>query len=172
MKNTAYLTILLITVISIFSCNSQKTGNDESKFYIAKRNFGRLSNQIEKAKLDSLIAALPYSKLGVYSSNDSIINVASKILKDDLKSKGLNFNKFIIYEIDKDSDSILVFHLNHYDYFVYEYNWEKLNSDLAKVPTAEGFYETVPPITGNVSGHEGWYKVNIESKKVEISYAQ
>jgi len=172
MKNTAYRTILLITVISIFSCNSQKTSNVESDFYIAKRKFGRVSNQIEKVKLDSLIASLPYSRLGDYNSNDSIINVALKILKDDLQSKGLNFNNFIIYEIDKDSDSILVFHLNHCDYLVYKYNWAKLNSALAKVPTAEGIYETVPPITGNVSGHEGWYKVNIELKKIEISYAR
>ena len=172
MKNTAYLTILLVTVISIFSCNRQKTSNVESDFYIAKRNFGRVSNQIEKAKLDSLISSLPYSRLENYSSNDSIINLASNILKYDLQSKGLNLNKFIIYEIDKDSDSILVFHLNHCDYFVYKYNWEKLNSDLAKKPTTEGVYETVPPATGNVSGHEGWYKVYIESKKIEISYAQ
>lgn len=172
MKNTAYIIILLISVLSHSSCNRQKTSKIESEYYTTKRDFGRISNKIEKAKLDSLIVSLPYSRLGDYSSNDSIIIKASKVLKDDLHSKGLNLNKFIIYEIDKDSDSILVFHLNHCDYLVYKYNWEKLNSDLAKKITTEGVSETVPPITGNVSGHEGWYKVNIESKTIEISYAQ
>jgi len=172
MKNKAYIIILLFSVLSFSSCNRQKTSNNESEYYTAKRDFGRVSNKIEKAKLDSLIVSLPYFRLGDYSSNDSIIIEASKILKDDLQSKGLNLNKFIIYEIDKDSDSILVFHLNHCDYFVYKYNWEKLNRELAKKATTEGVYETEPPITGNVSGHGGWYKVNTESKKIEISYAQ
>lgn len=172
MKNLAYIIILLISVFSFSSCNRQKTSNVESEYYTAKRDFGRVSNKIEKAKLDSLIASLPYSRLGDYSSNDSIIIEASKILKYDLQSKGLNLNKFIIYEINKDNDSVLGFHLNHCDYFIYKYNLEKLNSDLSKTTTSEGIYEVVPPITGNVSGYEGQYKVNLESKRVEIIYAQ
>jgi len=172
MKNMTILKILLITVIAFFSCSPQKTRNDVSDFYIAKSDFGRVSNRIEKTKLDSLIALLPYSKLSNFSSNDSIINMASKILKDNLQSKELNLNEFIVNDIRIDFDSVLVFYLNHCDYLVYNYNLEKLNSELSKETISEGSFEAVPPITGNVSGHEGWYKVNIESKKIEISYAQ
>ncbi len=172
MKNTDYLKIILVTIVTFFSCSGQQNKNEKNNFYIAQRDFGRVSNQIEKTKLDSLINLLPYSLLGTFNSNDSLTNMASKILKDDLQSKGMNVNEFFIYEINVDNDSILVFHLDHLDYLIYKYNLEKLNSVLSKKQIAEGTYETVPPITGNVSGHEGWYKVNFESNEVEIIFGQ
>ena len=93
-------------------------------------------------------------------------------MKTDLRSKGLNPNEFIIYEIESVNDSILGFHLNHIDSYVYNYNRDKLISYLSRKHTGEGFIEEVPPITGNISGHEGWYIVNLEKENIQISHAQ
>jgi len=172
MKNTTILKLLLITVIAFFSCNPQKTKNGTSDFYIAKRDLGSVSNQIEKTKLDSIINQLPYWRLSDFKTADLHESLATKILITDFREKGLNTNEFIILGIFKTSDSTLMFHLDHFDSFIYKYNLDKLNEELSKKPTDDGYIEEMPPVTGNISGYEGWYTVNLESKKIDINYAQ
>lgn len=172
MKNTLILKILLITVVAFFSCNSQKTRKGASDFYIAKKDFGRVSNRIEKTKLDSIINQLPYWKLSDFKTTDLHESLAAEILITDFRAKDLSTNEFLIFGIFKTNDSTLMFHLDHFDSFVYKYNLEKLNTELSEKPTDDGYTEEIPPITGNISGYEGWYTVNLESKRIDINYAQ
>lgn len=172
MKNTTILKILLITVVAFFSCSPQKTRNGENDFYIAKRDFGSVSNRIEKTKLDSIINQLPYWKLGDFKTADFHESLATEILITDFRKKNLNTNEFIILGILKTSDSTLMFHLDHFDSFIYKYNLDKLNEELSKKPPDDGYIEEIPPATGNISGYEGWYTVNLESKNIDINYAQ
>ena len=172
MKNKTILKILLIAVVTFFSCSQQKTKKGTSDFYIAKRDFGSVSNRIEKTKLDSIINQLPYWKLGAFKTADLHESLAREILITDFRKKDLNANEFIILGIFKTSDSTLIFHLDHFDSFIYKYNLDKLNEELSKKPTADGYIEEMPPVTGNISGYEGWYTVNLESENIDINYAQ
>lgn len=172
MKNTTILKILLIAVVAFSSCNPQKTRNDGSDFYIAKRDFGRVSNRIEKTKLDSIINQLPYWKLSEFKTADLHESLATEILINDFREKTLNTNEFVIFGIFKTSDSTIMFHLDHFDSFIYKYNLDKLNTELSKKPLDGGYVEEMPPATGNISGYEGWYTVNLEGKNIDINYAQ
>jgi len=167
-----YWKILLITLVVFSSSCIHRTEKMKSDFYIAKRDFGGVSNRIKKTKLDSVISQLPYWTLNEFKTTDFTESIATEILTNDFRTKGLNTNEFIIYEIKKPNDSIVVFYLNHFDSFVYKYNLDKLNSVLAENPTIEGWIETIPPITGNISGYEGWYIVNLKNKDIKITYAQ
>lgn len=156
-------------LISFSGCNLRK----ENDYYIAKKVFiDNISNRISKSKLDSIINSLPYWRLDRFKTTNFHESLAVDLLKDNLKSKGLNTNEFIIYEIKIENDGIVTFHLNHIDYFVYRYNFEKFSAELAKKTDKNGYAKEVLPMTGNVSGHEGWYSVDFNNKEIEISYAQ
>ncbi|HSV87843.1 MAG TPA: hypothetical protein VLH61_04315 [Bacteroidales bacterium] len=167
--------ILLITICLLLSCSQNRINNindNKSDIYVSKRNFGGIDTYILISTLDSLINALPYWRLDIYKTTDFVESIAVQILRDELRLKGLKTNEFIIYSIEKESDSIFVFHLDHIDSYVYMYNLDKTNCELSKNPLPEGMVQEIPPITGNLSGYEGWYRINLEKETLEITKAQ
>ncbi|MBK3519904.1 hypothetical protein [Carboxylicivirga marina] len=165
------IVLFLIQFVLLLSCG-RKSECDKNEIYKTKREFGEVANQISKNKLDSIISDLPYWKLNEFKTADSKECIAVEILKKYIKTKGWKTNQFIIYSIKKENDLILEFYLDHIDGLVYRYNLDKLNSELSEKTTADGFFEVILPITGNVSGYEGCYLVDIGTKEVKVVYAQ
>jgi hypothetical protein len=139
-------------------CNQTIKNNDfeaDNNIYTAKHNFGQVENQILKCKLDSILNAIPYWRLDNYKTINHLEGYAVEFLKKDLKDRGYQVDEFVIYEVKIDSN--FSYHMNHIDYYVYEYNREK---------------KDLPPITGNVTGQEGLYIVDLEKRTVKIIYGQ
>ncbi|MCP4354041.1 MAG: hypothetical protein GY793_00140, partial [Proteobacteria bacterium] len=155
MKYKDCLKILFLILCAFFISCGQKHDCDKDDIYTANIEFGRVINQIPQNELDSIISSLPYWKLSDFKTTDFHESIAIEILRTDFQTKGLKANEFLIYEIKKENDSILVFYLDHFDSFVYRYNLNKLNLDLSKKLAVDGFIEEVPPMTGNISGYEG-----------------
>jgi len=172
MKNRACLKISFLIFFTVFISCEQNHSNDKSDIYTSKKDFGEGLNQISINKLDSIISSIPYWRLSSFKTVKSKEGLAVEILKADFLTKGLSVNDFIIYGIESENDSVFEFYLDHIDGLVYRYNLEKLNSELSKKITSDGFVEEIPPTTGNVSGFEGCYIVNLVNEKVEIIYAQ
>jgi hypothetical protein len=151
--------IILVFIICSCGQNSSKTHNDFNEVYIAKVDFGEVSNKIRLSTLDSLINSLSAYRLNDYKTIGSVENTAFMILKERLAKKEINVNGFLITESKILNDSILVFTVSHIDYYTYKYNRTKMNPEQ-------------PPITGNISGYEGLYYVDIKSKTLNIIYVQ
>jgi|GEM_PF-4397266 len=163
------VTILILTIcIGCSQKDRNKNSNQTKEIYTSNRTFGQIKNQILKTELDSIIKALPYGLLEEYKTTNLKEIDAVKVLKEELRTRGLRPNEFLIYEIKKHNDSVIAFHLDHIDGYVYYHNLKKLNLELSKNPTSDGMIEEIPPITGNISGHDGWYIININSKNLEI----
>jgi len=141
-----------------------------NKYYIAHKSFGGINNRIELSKLDSLISKIPYKRLGNDSAYNDSINTAISILNEKLKRDRLIPINFFITEIIKQNDSTISFRLEHLDSFVYYYNLDKENKKLASKPLKNGYVLIIPPTTGNISGYEGLYKVDIKSQEIEVYY--
>lgn len=162
-------------LIFIFGCKQNIKNNNlenETDIYTAKSDFWGISNTIPTSILDSLILTLPYSRLDKFKTTDAEECHAVDFLKKELALKGHAPDEFIVYEIKRDKNFIFSFFLNHIDYYVYKYNLNKTNSELSNKPSSDGSFEEIPPITGNISGFEGWYSVDIEKKSFKISYVQ
>jgi hypothetical protein len=165
------LTILIL--ILLFGCSQiSKNNSNDTDIYTAKKDFGKIDNRIPKSILDSLISVLPYWRLDDYKTTDVEESLAVEFLRNKLELKGLKPNEFLIYEIKKENDSVIVFHIDHVDSYVYRYNLDKTNSKLSKNPLPDGTIEEIPPMTGNVSGYEGWYRIDLGRKKLEVIYGQ
>ncbi|MFP4047895.1 MAG: hypothetical protein ACLFT4_09100 [Bacteroidales bacterium] len=165
---------IAILILSTFgSCNLTQTKvNSDSEIYVAKRDFGKIDNTILKSELDSVINSLPYYRLENYKTTDFGVSLAYIYLKKALRERNLNPDNFLIYEIKRLDDSIISFHLDHFDYYVYRRNLEKMNKKLKRDSSQKYGYITSPPITGNVSGNEGWYNVDYKNKKLNIIHGQ
>ncbi len=165
-------TVTILVLILLVSCCQNSNTDNKSDIYISRSDFGEVDNQISKNVLDSIINALPYWRLDNFKTTDFAESYAVEFLRDGLRLEGLNPGEFIILGTERENDSTIVFQLNHIDFYVYNYNLDKKNYELSKNPTPDGIYEEIPPITGNVSGYEGWYKIDFVNNKLEIEYAQ
>lgn len=168
---------LPIIIFILYSCNNQQnkkinSENNEQKTYCSKKDFGGIKNSIPIKILDSIINALPYWRLNQYKTTDFGESLAVEFLKKELEKRGNKIEEFIILNINKNKDCLYEFHINHIDSYVYWYNLEKTNSELAKKTISPGIIEEILPITGNISGNEGWYIINMEKKTLEIILAQ
>ncbi|MFC0879000.1 hypothetical protein ACE01N_20565 [Saccharicrinis sp. FJH2] len=165
---------ILILMFLLSYCQTRKNNftDLDSNVYIAHGNFGGINSQISNNILDSLINVLPYWRLDNYKTTNFIESLAVDLLRNKLELKELKTSEFLIFEITIENDSIFVFHLDHIDSYVYKYNLDKANSELSKKPLPDGTIEVIPPITGNVSGHEGWYRVDLDRNELEVDYAQ
>jgi len=138
--------------------------------YVAHNTFGEISNQIELSKLDSLISKISYKRFGKDSNYDDSVNTAISILTERFEKDRLIPNNFFITMIVKQNDSTVSFSLKHLDSFIYYYNLDKKNKELASKPFNNGAILTIPPITGNISGYDGQYNVDIKSQEIEVKY--
>ena len=164
----------LFSLVLLVSCSNDKHKITDSnlEYYNAIGSFGEINNKILKSKLDSILNSIPYWRLSEYKTIDFGESLAVEFLKKELIAKGLQPKKFVILGITKGQDFSFTFYLNHIDYYVYYHNWEQANIDLSKIPLPDGGVKEIAPITGNLTGHEGWYNVNMNTKTLEISYAQ
>lgn len=151
LKLYKYLSILLLC---FFACNLHSSTKD--KTYVAKGNFGQI--EISYTKLDSIISSLPFWKLNEYKTTDCKKSIAVQILKKEMLHRNQEIEKYLIIEIIENKDQSITFILNHINQYVYLYNLEH-NKDSV-------------PLTGNVTGVEGWYTVNLNTNQLKISYTQ
>ena len=155
-------TLFIVLIFLVISCgqNIGEKQNDSNLIYTARIDFGEVNNRIRIVVLDSLINSLLGQRLNEYKTNDSVKNIAYIILKEELLNEKTDTSGFLIMDSKTLNDSVVVFTVNHIDYYVYKYNWDNMGN------------EAPPPITGNISGYEGWYKINMNRKTLRISYAQ
>ena len=148
--------LLPLIFLSLLSCNlsPEKENKISDNKYIAKGNFGTL--EISITELDSIITS--HSKLSEYKTSDSNNSIAAQILIRELRKENQEVKKYLIVKIIKNKDQTITFHLDHIDAFVYSNNLE-LNANTI-------------PITGNATGFEGWYTVDMNTDKISIIYAQ
>jgi len=169
---------ILVLILLTFSIGCQqpirkdRSKSLESEFYIANYEFEGISNKIGIIELDSLIESLPSKKLMKDQNYSQQKNEAISIIEKQFMIEKLDPKYFFIENTKAENDSVVEFYLQHLDYFVYKNNLEKKNLELAGRPDKDGSYEAIPPITGNLNGHEGWYRVNTRNKKITIRYAQ
>ena len=159
--------ITLSIVNLLISCSQKK-----EEIYIPNCLSDSIENKISICELDSLIDNSPYWKLTNFRTTNRKEIDAIEILKEKLQLQKVDITKLIIYEIIDYNDSTVIFCLEHIDGLIYNHNLNKRNIDLAKHPDKNGGYETIPPATGNVTGIEGYYNVDIKNKTLEINYTQ
>jgi hypothetical protein len=151
----------IIVIFVICSCGQtiDKQQNDSDEVYKAKIDFGEVDNKIRVVELDSLINSIPVQRLNDYKTVDSVENIAFLILKKEINRQEKSTSGLLITKSEMLNDSVLVFTISHIDYFTYMYNRSKMDPEP-------------PPITGNISGLEGWYYVDIKSETLNIQYEQ
>lgn len=142
--------IPLLFVSILISCSSKEPKENKDMY---KSHFGEINISI----IDSLIFNSAYIKLDKFQGKDNVELEAFRILADSLDKRKLNINDFFIFAVKQESDTIVTFELDHIDYLVYSYKREKIDAI---------------PITGNVTGYMGWYRVNIKNKKLNITLGQ
>ena len=171
MHKTLLALLLLPIAASIISCSAEKSA--EPEYYVAHRDFGRVSDSLELSILDSLMNPSRFPHLDQYSPTSAEEERAYSVLLDYLKSKQLDPQHFVIYNMIRGLDSTLSFTLAHANGFVYSYNLDRLNQELAKAgPDEDGFVATIPPFTGNISGYDGEYRVNLKEETLQYFAAQ
>ncbi|RCW38853.1 hypothetical protein [Marinilabilia salmonicolor] len=146
---------LLLFFLSLISCDLTNKIEKEDEKYIAKGNFGEL--EISKTKLDSIISFLPFWRLSDFKSIEPKQINAVQILKKYIEKNNQNNEHFLIVEIIEEEDSKLTFYLDHIDTFVYWYHIERDNAI---------------PVTGNPTGINGYYTVDLKTDSVSVSYLQ
>ena len=159
--------LTLSIAILLISC-SQKN----REIYTPNCLSDSIENRIPINELDSLIDNSPYWKLTNFKTTNRKEVDAIQILKEKLKLQKVDITKLIIYEIIDYNDSTVIFYLEHIDGLIYNHNLNKRNLELAKHPDKNGDYEIIPPVTGNVTGVEGYYNVDINNQTLEINYTQ
>jgi len=157
--------ITISIVILLISCNQKK-----EQIYTPNFLSDSIENRISKSELDSLLDNSPYWKLVNFKTTNIKEQDALEILKEKLLLQKVDITKFIIYEIIDYNDSTVIFRLNHIDGLIYFHNLDKRNKELAKHPDKNGDYEIIPPVTGNATGVEGYYNVDINNQTLEINY--
>ncbi len=157
--------ITISIVILLISCNQKK-----EQIYTPNFLSDSIENRISKSELDSLLDNSPYWKLVNFKTTNIKEQDALEILKEKLLLQKVDITKFIIYEIIDYNDSTVIFYLDHLDGLIYSYNLDKRNKELAKHPDKNGDYEIIPPVTGNATGVEGYYNVDIINQTLEINY--
>ncbi|WP_439185923.1 hypothetical protein [Carboxylicivirga taeanensis] len=150
---------LIPLIFLTFLCCKLNTVNDnkqEGNIYIAKGNFGKI--EISKSKLDSILSSLPYWRLNEFKTTDSEKSAAVQILRQELRQNNQEPDRFLIIEITGSKPKNITFHLNRIDTYVYLYI---LNQD-----------SDMTPITGNATGVDGLYSVDLETEEISIAYYQ
>jgi hypothetical protein len=149
-------TVFLIALSILLGCgNTKKEG---SQYYSAKNDWHGISNKILQKDLKAIINESPYTFLNEYLPNSFQDSSAYKLLLENLKIRNLKISHFYITNYSQPNDSTVVYELNHIDYLVYRYNFEKAGNAI--------------PITGNISGFEGMYIVDVKSSNIEIRLYQ
>lgn len=150
--------LLPLLLLSFSSCNfnTAKDNNQEDNIYAAKGNFGTI--EIPHAKLDSILSSLPFGRLSAYKTIDSNKSVAVQLLRQELIKRNQEVEKYLILKIIENKDQTITFYLSHINQQIYSYHLEHEQDAI--------------PITGNITGVEGWYTVDMKTDKISISYAQ
>lgn len=167
MQNIKMNKLFALSVILLFSCSQKK-----EEMYTPSCLSDSLENRISINELDSLIDNSPYWKLTNFKTTNRKEQYALSILKEKLLLQKVDIGKLIIYDIIDRNDSTIAFSLDHIDGLIYSHNLDKKNKELAKHTDENGDYEIIPSATGNVTGVEGTYIVNLVSQTLEINYAQ
>ncbi len=130
--------------------------SQEDKIYTATGNFGTID--ISSAKLDSIISSLPFWRLSEFKTIEPNKSIAVQILRQELIKMNQEVEKFLILEIIENKDQTMTFYLNHINQYVYSYHLEHDPNAI--------------PITGNATGVDGWYTVDMKTERISISYVQ
>lgn len=170
-----FLIVGIIAVFLIVSCGQkkdEKLGSSTSEYYVTSKSFGVISNKISLKSLDSLKSTIGYRNFGSTKDTNTVLGTAMSIVSKDLINNELEPNLFYLLNREILIDSIVKFHIIHLDYFVYKHNWEAKNKQLESEPTKDGYYYSIPPITGNICGFEAFYYINVNLKTLEKYDAQ
>jgi hypothetical protein len=167
-----YLFVLCLSFI--FGC-VQYTKKDipipETKIYKAKQSFRDygVDNKISKEVLDSIIFSLPHWRLDKFKTTDFHELLSVELLKNELSLKGFKSDAFVLHLIKRDENGFLSFYLEHTDRFIYSYNLDKLLFELENNPEVEEFSYT-PGAERHIARFDGWYTVNMETRKLEFRH--
>lgn len=153
MKNKSLLIIILTFLI--VGCGNQN--RKAEKFYTANSNFGGLPQKIEVSKLDSIINSDSIYRLNEYKTSDSLRRFAYQILKRDILKEKIDTSGLLIKWAKNLNDSVVEFRVCHLDDVIYEY-YCKIGYPI--------------PITGNISGYDGWYRINMDNGTMRIIITQ
>jgi len=148
--------ILLIFLIGACGNQNKRKKNSSDQIYIAKSDFFGIHNKIKIRELDSLINSMSIKRLNEYKTKDSVKNIAYKILIKELQREKIDTSGLLIKGVRILNDSLVQFKICHLDDIVY--NQIVFEMDI------------IPPNMGNISGHEGWYTININKKTLKIRY--
>lgn len=185
----------LVILIIFSSCNIKNERNNSSKLSeaeIIEYFEGEIDTLVNMSKMyipntlqDSLLYMLPinvvdslkeHSKnlfIKAYKSSDIRINNAIEYLKLYLLENHKEIDKLLVSEVRKANDSIIELHVIHLDDLVLEYYYDigkvkKYKKIIGNTVVEEG--EII--VTGNPTGQDCIYTVNLLNRRINVNILQ